>query len=740
MRDEQPIKTNLVKASSRTLIQQASRSIRNIGDALVELITNADDRYQLLDIPGSIEVEVERRRKEPSIVRVRDFADGMSSDVMENKLAVMGGRVSGMESGHAVRGTNSRGAKDIAALGLVRFQSIADDGKYHCCEITGDFKFRLFKSRKVNRSLRQRLGINKGTGTLVSLFIKPRHSISLHKNLLKTLSRLVAIRDILKDPDREIILIDCGKNRRDRVKPPHYNGHNRLKVSFCIPDYPGAMAKLIVNRSNERFDREPERTRLGGLLIKSRHAIHEATYFDKSLESDPHALWFYGQLTCEYIDELWNEYDDNFLNQREQSEMNPFPVLDPSRRTGLDREHPFVSALFEEVLRRFRPLVDEERRREENQRTDIESEETRKRLDALEKAAIEFMKEFEEENEPARIQHSRSAHSKFINKGYSISPPFAKMIVGEEKTFRFRIDQKAFPDVSEGTVVHVDPSSDDIGISNPVPELITPKGKDDVLVASWDVSALKPSSATGMTVSSGSISDEALVEILRSRAELYRDIEDFGFSRKHYRMKTEAERKKIKLYAPIEMFPDHTEVEVSITGDAFSIKGQHLLRHKPDLGIAVCSIKIYSDGTEAKETVTASAGEHKASALIESVEPIGSGLEIILEDVDLGSQRYRWQQNMLEIAARHKSVNRYLGPKADNYPGQNTVHFRLLLAEIVAEAVCARIMEHQDELSPGGRGEYGWDDYYAQFCKLMTRFLPITHKLQCPEEFGRLPE
>ena len=109
MRDEKPIKTSLVKASSRTLIQQASRSIRNISDALVELITNADDRYQLLDIPGLIEVEVERRRKEPSIVRVRDFADGMSSDVMENKLAVMGGRVSGMESGQAVRGTNSRG-------------------------------------------------------------------------------------------------------------------------------------------------------------------------------------------------------------------------------------------------------------------------------------------------------------------------------------------------------------------------------------------------------------------------------------------------------------------------------------------------------------------------------------------------------------------------------------------------------------------------------------------------------
>ncbi|MCK4506582.1 MAG: hypothetical protein KAW14_13290 [Candidatus Aegiribacteria sp.] len=739
MPQEKPIKTKLVQASSRTLIQQASRSIRNVSDALVELVTNSDDRYQLLGTSGRIEIEVERKRGEPSIIKVRDFADGMTSDVMDSKLAIMGERVSGMESGYAVRGTNSRGAKDIAALGLVRFESIAEDARFHCSEITGKFNFRLFPSKKVTRSVRRILRIPHGTGTLVSLFVESRHRVPLHKSMLSNLSSLVALRDILKDPDREIVLVDRGKNRSDSVKPPRYSGHNRLKVSFDVPGYPGARAKLVVNRSNKRFEREHERCRLGGILIKSRHAVHEATYFDRSLEGDPHALWFYGQLTCEYIEELWNEYDENFLSGREQTEANPIPILDPSRRTGLDREHPFVAALFKQVLSRFRPLVEEEKRREENQRTAIESEETRKRLDALEKAAIEFMKEFDDDEEPARALESQKADSRFLEKGYSLSPPFAKMVVGDKKTFSFQVSQKAFPEMSEGSKVHVDPFTDDISIERTKLELVPHERRKDILVVRWKVGAREVSSVTGMAVSAGTISAEALVEVLGSESDRYSDIDNFGFRRKKYRMRTEAKKKRIKLFAPIEMFPEDTNVEVSITGDTFSVRGQHFMRRKPDLEIAMCSIGLISDGTEAKEIITARASGHEDTAEIQSVKPLGAGLEITLEDMDLGNQRYRWQQNVLEIAARHASVNRYLGPKSENYPGQNSMHFRLLLAEIVAEAVCARIMDRQEELTPGRFGDSGWSDYYAQFCKLMTKFLPVTHKLQCPEEYGELP-
>jgi hypothetical protein len=125
-----------ITATRRALIQAAKFAIRDVFDAIAELVTNADDRYQILETPGRIEIEVERRRGEGHSLRVRDFADGMDATTMERKLSTIGGRESGLAEGAVVRGTHSGGAKDIAALGRVIFESIAQDGRYHRCEIS----------------------------------------------------------------------------------------------------------------------------------------------------------------------------------------------------------------------------------------------------------------------------------------------------------------------------------------------------------------------------------------------------------------------------------------------------------------------------------------------------------------------------------------------------------------------------------------------------------------------------
>ena len=120
--------TRDVKVAKRRLQQDSRGAIRDVQDALVELVTNADDAYQRMsksERPKTcrIEIEVERRRAEPTLVRVRDFAQGLTRADMDKKIGEVGARVSGMESGQAVRGTNSRGAKDIQALGAVTFES-----------------------------------------------------------------------------------------------------------------------------------------------------------------------------------------------------------------------------------------------------------------------------------------------------------------------------------------------------------------------------------------------------------------------------------------------------------------------------------------------------------------------------------------------------------------------------------------------------------------------------------------
>jgi hypothetical protein len=240
-------------------------------------------------------------------------------------------------------------------------------------------------------------------------------------------------------------LRDLAGGREEKLTAPIIDGHERVKETFKVTDYPEVTAKIVICRAKKRFDKEADRFRLHGMLVKSRHAIHDATLFDPGLESDPHAMWFYGRLVCSHIDDLWNSFDDRIELQKVPDRYNPMPVLDPSRKSGLTRAHPFVKALYGDALSRLRPLVEEERRRAEHDRKSIESNQTRKRLDALEKAVTRFLQDFEEEEEPSRDPDTERAGTKFLEHGFSLNPPFIQMVVGHSSKFWLNVLQGAFP-------------------------------------------------------------------------------------------------------------------------------------------------------------------------------------------------------------------------------------------------------------------------------------------------------
>ena len=113
-----------------------------------------------------------------------------------------------------------------------------------------------------------------------------------------------------------------------------------------------------------------------------------------------------------------------------------------------------------------------------------------------------------------------------------------------------------------------------------------------------------------------------------------------------------------------------------------------------------------------------------------SVPPEGAGFEINLENLNLGNQRYRLQQNLLEIDAQHPALKRYLGAKADGFLGQDEPHFRLLVAEIVAEAVCTKTLSDNIKANPEEYEDGDWELYYAEYTRLTSKFLPTAHKVQ----------
>jgi len=723
-----------ISAHRRALIQAAKHSVRDIFDAIVELVTNSDDRYQILGTEGVIDIEIERRRgKTPSVLIVRDFADGMNAAIMEKKLSFIGGRDSGLDKGEAVRGTHSRGAKDVAALGRIVFQSIAGDGKFHSCEITPYFEFILHESQEITPKIRRALGIPKGTGTLVKIELDHTQRVPQYDNLKDQICRLTSLRGVLADNRRKVVLRDIGKNRKDVLSAPFVESIVRLKEQLIIPNYPDAKAKLIICRAKKRFDKEPQRFRLGGILVESKRAIHEATLLDSGLESNPHAFWFYGRLVCPYIDELCNQFDDRFEAKLPPEEHNPTYLLDPARRSGLTREHPFVRALFGEALKRLRPLVEEERKREEHEKSRIESEATRKRLNALGKAVLNFMQDFGEEEEPSRDPNGKHPESHFLERGYALSPPFTQMIVGHSRLFWLNVRQDIFPELEVGSTVQIECLSQDLSSDKRYCGLEPHPTRENVLRAIWKVKAIHPTQATAIRVRVGPITDESIIEILESEADKYRDVSKLCFSAKRYSMRTDQKRKKIRILAPLILVPESTSIDVNTDSKHFEVTGHKVLHPYAELNVATCELGIRCDGKEASGTLFAELGDDIAKASISSHVPLGADLAIKLEDIDLVNQRYRWRQNVLEIAARHPSLIRYLGDKQHNFPGQESRHFRVLVAEVVADAVCALLLRRHVQANPGEYEDADWDTYYAQYSKYMTKFLPLAHELQCPE-------
>ena len=102
-------------------------AIRDIYDALVELITNSDDSYHRLyndkhrgEDGGSILIEIlEQRKGEPSLLKIYDRAEGMTLESMRDRLCRIGDR----KSQKGDRGFMGRGAKDCTVLGKMTANS-----------------------------------------------------------------------------------------------------------------------------------------------------------------------------------------------------------------------------------------------------------------------------------------------------------------------------------------------------------------------------------------------------------------------------------------------------------------------------------------------------------------------------------------------------------------------------------------------------------------------------------------
>lgn len=713
----------------------AQFAIKDIWDALIELITNSDESYGRMGVEdGQTLIEVEHRKGRSRVI-VRDRGEGMSLQEMRKKIKKVGDRT----SAEGDRGFMGRGAKDCAVLGKILFESIKD-GRYSKCEVLTTMDFRPYTpSIRVTQSIRESLGIPRGNGTVVTIDIKENVRIPRHKNLLSDLPKLYALRDIMhKESCKRLFLRNLNEDTpADRLIYEDPISQVIVNEQFQVDGYPETKAQITIQKANERLEStNDKRFRRSGIMVKSTRAVHEVTFFTREFEDEPYAEFYFGKLSCPYIDKLCEEYDQIREKGIPHPEENPILIIDPNRQAGLRRDHPFTEALFRVPKEHLRSLIAQDKEKERQKRVQIENEQTKQQLKRLAKAASKFIKDKVDELREFALKANEIETHEFTKKGVSIIPSVYTLFIGEIKTFGFRA--KKMPGISPDEIVKVTCADKGLRIITPEFMLSPSPTSEGVLTGSFRVQGLRETRGACLkTIYNGLPKAEALITVVKSKVEQVEFTGTFSFEKKTYRVR-EGKKKRLLLRAKYpSVVAEDTPVEVSSdSSDIVILKPRARIRPIAGTNYAEGYVTIQGRRLGARGKIRAGVHGYSAETRVKVIqaepeEGVPIGIEIRAEDY--GNLRAQWDYaqnpNLLLISAKHDSIKRYLGP-SPSFEGQNSPHFQLLLAEIVSENVARKILEYQERETPWEFENLSVNNFYYIHNKLMKEFTPIAHEVQ----------
>lgn len=743
----EPIK---IEITSRHYDFTRQFAVKDIFDAFVELITNSDDSYGRLykknkrsKDGGRILIEIDYRRGDKhSRIIVRDRAEGMTLEQMVTKLAKIGNRTS--EGGD--RGFMARGAKDCTSLGDLTFSSIVNDKFYKCKLLSKKLEFiPLENGSRVDERLRKELKIDRGNGTVVILAVELQHKIPRIETIVRDLPWHYALRDILSEKsDTEVMIRKYGGNQSPtKIVYRYPEGGVVEKERYQVSSGPLAEAVIEIRKATTILEdpADKQRFRKSGLIVKSKRAIHECSLLQPAFEKDGDALYFFGRIDCPFIDTLLEEYDDCRAKGQKHPINNPSLIIDPNRQYGLNRKHPFTEALFKLPTKLLQELIEKEKEEKAKNERQIANTETKKKLNDLAKAASKFLRQQIEELE---LSSDESADNEFFTKrGILIFPTYANIPIEETRSFSFYVNKRLHRE--ENGTVFLSSDSKSVEFVDESFSLQQHPKKSDLLYGKFRVKGVNIEDGICVVANcEGLPKAEALFNVVDNKIEQRNFSGPLEFEHKRYKIK-EGTRKIIKLYAKFpEVVNKETEVKIMSTNEMdLPTRGRSCLIPVSSSNYACADVTIESRRIVSKSIeVRAHLDGIEAKTLVKIVqkEEFGPEIEIKLVDEDFGYFRAQWadlegKQNLLKIARKHPSISRYLG-KAPDFNGQNSTEFKILLAEIVAESVCRKLLRIQTERSSW---LFNWADQKEdsviaesvlyEFNKRMRSFLPIAHSI-----------
>jgi len=309
-------------------------TIKSVNDGLIELITNSVDAYNRLPegsvLPRNVWVQIIN----PDTIKVIDNAIGLNAAGLNSCFLQVGNYTADTNS----RGFFSRGAKDISALGDLTFDAIKD-GLYSQCTITTDTLGTLtVQNVPATETIREQIGIlDNNNGLCVTIKLLPNFQNMNVELLYQSLCNISQLRDINSNLNNNIYFSD-NNGFNSRILYTYPPAKLLLDLQYGIPNYPNYTARFVIYQTNTPLPQPVKENEMQfGFLIKDNTSVYEVSTLDNRFRWNPYMNYIYGYLYSDGIHDLLLDYDQN-----RASTLNPYPILDPSRVTGVNQQHPFV--------------------------------------------------------------------------------------------------------------------------------------------------------------------------------------------------------------------------------------------------------------------------------------------------------------------------------------------------------------------------------------------------------------
>lgn len=725
----------------------AQHSIQDFYDLIVELMTNCDDSYHGLfadgkasEDGGPIVIEIEPHRGErSSVVVVKDRAAGFAD--MERKLKRVGERT----SREGDRGFMARGLKDCAAIGHVTVETIVD-GRYHKAEITPAMELIEWgggrkPGREATNEDREHLGVKRGNGTMVRVDLDPHQKVPRLETLKRDLPWHFALRDIMAAGSPSSVRVTYGDSKSELltwIAPDAELVHDR---EYAVPGYEGARFRFRLWKAHAPLeDPTDKRCRRTGIIVQGKRGVHGVSFLASELDGDPAAEFFFGRIECSAIDDLAEEFNCRLEAGDSHTSTNPMFVLDPNRRGGLEERHPFTRALYQQPIEVLKAEFKKHREVEKERRRQVEAKETTERLRRLAREASKFMRDKLEE--AGALTSGEEVRTKsFIKSGVGLTPSFTQIPVGATRTFTVRASREL--GLPMGTVVKVvlgkaaEHALEVVGEPN---DLAADPVYDDLQRGSFVLRGLHVGKVQVNCQVDGLDPVFAEVQVVDPAPVDLEIPGGFAFAHKNYTVRPGASKRlliRARFDHPIAEPP---AIKYSAADDSVvKLRQRHSLELVDGTTYYEGTITVEGKKLNGKTVITAEIEGKTAECTVTVAQREEEGIELTFELVDYSlGQNYRatWDRdepNKLLITTQHESISRYLGPADDGYPGQHSEAFRVLLAELISDNVCRRIVEEQLRALPM---EIDADKVYVQHNRLMREFTPIAHKVQLASPAG----